>query len=86
MSFDQQLNIYLRARFTLIVLMTPEEERGLARHSGRLRSRPTLLRDLGRGRWLPVADGRLGIACQPSKIPWPHSIKSRRWKPMPFSC
>ncbi|HEV8058992.1 MAG TPA: AAA family ATPase [Gemmataceae bacterium] len=29
MSFDQQLNIYLRARFTLIVLTTPEEERAL---------------------------------------------------------
>ena len=29
MSFEQQLDIYLRARFTLIVLVTPEEERAL---------------------------------------------------------
>ncbi|CAN5451065.1 AAA family ATPase [soil metagenome] len=29
MSFDQQLNIYLRARFTFIVVSTPEEERAL---------------------------------------------------------
>ena len=28
MSFDQELDLYLRARFTLIVLITPEEERG----------------------------------------------------------
>ncbi len=27
MSFDQELDLYLRARFTLIVLITPEEER-----------------------------------------------------------
>ncbi|MEW5872057.1 MAG: AAA family ATPase [Chloroflexota bacterium] len=29
MSFEQNLDIYLRARFTLIVLVTPEEERAL---------------------------------------------------------
>jgi AAA+ superfamily predicted ATPase len=29
MSFEQQLDVYLRARFTLIVLVTPEEERAL---------------------------------------------------------
>src|SRR4051794_29308480 len=29
MSFEQQLSIYLRARFTFIVLVTPEEERAL---------------------------------------------------------
>jgi len=29
MSFEQQLNIYLRARFTLMVVVTPEEERAL---------------------------------------------------------
>src|SRR3989442_463229 len=29
MNFEQQLDIYLRARFTLIVLVTPEEERAL---------------------------------------------------------
>jgi len=29
MSFEQQLDIYLRARFTLVVLVTPEEERVL---------------------------------------------------------
>jgi AAA+ superfamily predicted ATPase len=29
MSFEEQLDIYLRARFTLIVLVTPEEERAL---------------------------------------------------------
>ena len=27
MKFDEQLDIYLRARFTLITLFTPEEER-----------------------------------------------------------
>ena len=30
MSFEQELDIYLRARFTLLVLVTPEEERVLA--------------------------------------------------------
>ncbi len=29
MSFEQELDIYLRSRFTLIVLVTPEEERAL---------------------------------------------------------
>src|SRR5262249_55212298 len=29
MTFEQQLDVYLRARFTLIVLVTPEEERAL---------------------------------------------------------
>jgi len=29
MNFEQQLDVYLRARFTLIVLVTPEEERAL---------------------------------------------------------
>lgn len=29
MNFEEQLDIYLRARFTLIVLVTPEEERAL---------------------------------------------------------
>src|SRR5437660_4379582 len=29
MSFEQQLDVYLRARFTLVVLITPEEERAL---------------------------------------------------------
>src|SRR5437773_4557295 len=29
MSFEQQLDVYLRARFTMIVLVTPEEERAL---------------------------------------------------------
>lgn len=30
MSFEQELDIYLRSRFTLIVLVTPEEERALS--------------------------------------------------------
>ena len=30
MSLEQQLDVYLRARFTLIVLVTAEEERALA--------------------------------------------------------
>lgn len=30
MPFEQELDIYLRSRFTLIVLVTPEEERVLA--------------------------------------------------------
>src|SRR5262245_3773108 len=29
MGFEQELDVYLRARFTLIVLVTPEEERAL---------------------------------------------------------
>ena len=29
MSFQQELDIYLRARFTLIILVTQEEERGI---------------------------------------------------------
>lgn len=30
MPFEQELDIYLRSRFTLIILVTPEEERALA--------------------------------------------------------
>lgn len=30
MPFEQELDIYLRSRFTLIVLVTPEEERALS--------------------------------------------------------
>ena len=30
MTFQQELDLYLRARFTLIVLVTPEEERAVA--------------------------------------------------------
>ena len=29
MKFDEQLDIYLRARFTLLVLITAEEERAI---------------------------------------------------------
>lgn len=29
MAFEKELDIYLRARFTLMVLVTPEEERAL---------------------------------------------------------
>ena len=29
MGFEQELDVYLRARFTLMVLVTPEEERAL---------------------------------------------------------
>ena len=29
MAFEQELDIYLRSRFTLMVLVTPEEERAL---------------------------------------------------------
>ena len=27
MKFDEQLDVYLRARFTLIILITPKEDR-----------------------------------------------------------
>lgn len=30
MPFEQELDIYLRSRFTLIILVTPEEERALS--------------------------------------------------------
>src|SRR5712692_10058011 len=60
MTYDQELDVYLRARFTLIVLVTPEEERALraVRALCERRKRPGLSWDVADGfQWLGNADG-----------------------------
>ncbi|QPN56996.1 hypothetical protein I1E95_02115 [Synechococcus sp. CBW1107] len=51
MSFQQELDLCLRARFTLIVLITPEEERAVAevRKACETNKRPCLSWDAGDG-------------------------------------
>ena len=52
MMFEQELEIYLRSRFTLIVLVTPEEERALAVVNlvcDRAQERPCLTWDVADG-------------------------------------
>jgi hypothetical protein len=51
MAFQQELDLYLRARFTLIVLVTPEEERAVAevRQACEAIKRPCLSWDAGDG-------------------------------------
>ena len=51
MTFQQELDLYLRARFTLIVLITPEEERAVAevRRVCESNRRPCLSWDAGDG-------------------------------------
>src|SRR5438874_7259371 len=48
MTFEQQLDVFLRARVTLIILVTPEEERALAAIKGvcEHRQRPCLTWDI----------------------------------------
>jgi len=60
MSFEQQLDVYLRARFTLIVLVTPEEERALQTIKAvcERTKRPCLMWDMADNfQWLGTAGG-----------------------------
>jgi AAA+ superfamily predicted ATPase len=63
MAFQQELDLYLRARFTLIVLVTPEEERAVAevRQACEAIKRPCLSWDAG--------DGFEKIACWKGAVP-----------------
>ena len=63
MAFQQELDLYLRARFTLIVLVTPEEERavGEVRQACEAIKRPCLSWDAG--------DGFEKIACWNGTMP-----------------
>jgi AAA+ superfamily predicted ATPase len=68
MAFEQQLDIFLRARFTLIILVTGEEERALqtiktvCEHS----KRPCLTWDVAdQFQWLTAASGSLPSAKEP---------------------
>ncbi len=68
MSFDQQLDIYLRARFTLIVVVTSEEERAL--HTVKTvcerASRPCLTWDMAdHFQWLTGAGEAVAAAKDP---------------------
>ena len=68
MSFEQQLDIYLRARFTLIVLVTAEEERAL--HTIKTvcerTNRPCLTWDVADNfQWLTAVDGSTPAAKDP---------------------
>jgi len=68
MSFEQQLDIYLRARFTLVVLVTPEEERVL--HTIKTvcerTNRPCLTWDVADNfQWLTAVDGVVPAAKDP---------------------
>jgi AAA+ superfamily predicted ATPase len=79
MSFEQQLDIYMRARFTLMVLVTPEEERALqsVRTVCERRERPCLTWDVadnfqwlnGDSRAVPTAKSPLGALEEIDK--WP---------------
>ena len=60
MNFEQQLDVYLRARFTLLVLVTAEEERAL--HAIKTvcekTNRPCLTWDLADNfQWLTAVNG-----------------------------
>jgi AAA+ superfamily predicted ATPase len=60
MSFEQQLDVYMRARVTLIVLVTPEEERALQTIKAvcERTKRPCLMWDLADNfQWLGPAGG-----------------------------
>jgi SpoVK/Ycf46/Vps4 family AAA+-type ATPase len=61
MNFEQELSLYLRARFSLIILITPEEERALQVVKGLCEKmqRPCLSWDLGDG-FRVVAGGEGG--------------------------
>ena len=68
MSFEQQLDIYLHARFTLIVLVTAEEERAL--HTIKTvcerTNRPCLTWDVADNfQWLTAVDGSTPAAKDP---------------------
>src|SRR6266404_5107542 len=68
MTFEQQLDIYLRARFTLIVMVTPEEERAL--HTIKAvcerTNRPCLTWDVADNfQWLTTVNGSVPAAKDP---------------------
>ena len=69
MNFDQQLDTYLRARFTLIVLVTPEEERALQAIKAvcERSKRPCLTWDVADNfQWLTAAEGPTPSAKEPN--------------------
>jgi AAA+ superfamily predicted ATPase len=68
MSFEQRLDVYLRARFTLIVLVTPEEERALQSIKAvcERTKRPCLMWDVADNfQWLTAAAGGAPSAKDP---------------------
>jgi SpoVK/Ycf46/Vps4 family AAA+-type ATPase len=68
MSFEQQLDIYLRARFTLIILSTPEEERALQAVKAVCdkRQRPCVTWDIAdHFQWLTGGSGAVPTAKSP---------------------
>jgi hypothetical protein len=68
MSFEQQLDVYLRARFTLIVLVTAEEERALQSVKAvcERTKRPCLTWDVADNfQWLSAAAGSAPSAKEP---------------------
>ena len=70
MDFEKQLGIYLRARFTLIVLVTPEEERAVQAIQATCNKMncPSLTWDAADG-FQPLAGGRsVGAVCFQSRV------------------
>jgi AAA+ superfamily predicted ATPase len=68
MSFEQQLDVYLRARFSFIVLVTPEEERALQAIKSvcERAKRPLLTWDVADNfRWLPNSNAPTPSAKEP---------------------
>src|SRR5437899_12379685 len=68
MDFEKQLDVYLRARITLIVLITPEEERALQTIKAvcERTKRPCLVWDLADNfQWLGPAAGSPPSAKEP---------------------
>ncbi|MFM7171286.1 MAG: AAA family ATPase [Cyanobium sp.] len=66
MAFQQELDLYLRARFTLIILVTPEEERAVAdvRQVCEANGKPCLSWDGGDG-FAPIAHWKGGAPAGP---------------------
>ncbi|MGB9898230.1 MAG: AAA family ATPase, partial [Thermanaerothrix sp.] len=66
-QFEEQLDIYLRARFTLLVLVTPEEERALQKIRAvcERTQRHCLAWDLADGFQWVVGSGALPVARDP---------------------
>ena len=76
MTFDQDLDIYMRARFTLIVLVTPEEQRALQtiKEVCQRANRPLTSSSVARRVWYSAQDNRgflpfvsMGITDQPRR-------------------
>src|SRR6266446_8041174 len=67
MNIETELDVYLRARFTLLLLQTAEEERGLQllKSVGETRGRPVLAWDIAESFQTVTAKGTAPVARDP---------------------